>query len=552
MGLFSRKPSVASSPAPAQKMMTVATRSYLFDSPEKATQFMASAQTSQSHHRNDLISFLQLNHLAGQYGGELVRSSTGRESLVYGYLPLLADADRDYLVGRDPTAMMFASTPWDDIWGGFPTTYIDTIDAYFSEQLALGLLFALQAAYQEFYLHGGALVYLETTGPSESKLARGDRPLRWCFVPASLVVDQDAGPSGYILTDPSEKSPLLDHGIEYISIYPTQADKIRGTPIRVHGSKIIPINLDPKHQKWWRCPPSKIPFNAIHDTLWELRDLIFSRVRAHFQASPIIVDVDLSEEAQRIVAWENMSEDKRKEIASQMEAEIANYNSGAKTTFAPVMGLKMRRLEAADLPDPREDIMLLSSRLSHGSPFPVKMVLASTKGASDTEDQDILTYASRLQRYRNTWGHKHLSKSLLMGQIMGASGLRLQEPFFLPPPSQIEKDWPLIRVLSPRDSAFVEKTDTAIYRESQEMSLLPPTRIQRKFAKDPRYQIPLWLASKGRKTDGTSADPVPISPAGGQGSEAHTRSIVQEEIEEHETEAERRATQESKQEAPHA
>lgn len=506
--LFRRKPS----------RVVVATRSFVFGDMESAQQFQAQMSTGYGSRgvgsRRAWSAFAESASIAARYGGHMFRSTSGRELHVYGYEQEITQSTRSYLFNRDPTAAMFIEKPWADMWNGFPRTFIPQVDDYFAEQQALGLLTALQASYQEWYQEGGAFIMLETDGDPKTRLSRSERPLGWCFIPAEHVVNEFEGEHRYYLTGQDNVDPLLDHGIEFVSLYPTESARAENQPIVVHGSRLIPINLDARFQKWWRTP--NIPLNRIYDSLWELRDIIFSRVRGHFQGDPIVVDVDISEDAQKLMNFGEMSKTERDAMSAMVEQSILDYNTGAKSSFAPVMGFKLRRLGAAQLPDPKEDVMMLSSRLSHGSVFPVKMVLASTKGSSDVGDQDLLIYSGNIQNVRNVWGYKHLSKALLMGRVMGVNGLRMQDPHEMPPPTDIE--WPTLRPLTPRDAAFTENTDIKIYRQAQEAGLIPPPRLLRKFSQDPRYQKPLWLAARGRDINGKSMDPKPA--AGGGGSDA--------------------------------
>lgn len=493
---------------------TIASRSFVFPDMGSAKQFQAEMLAGNaSNSRSTWMAYADSSFLAGKYGGQMFRSSTARELRVYGYQAQILENDRQYLFARDPTAAMFIEKPWTDMWNGFPQSYITEVDTYFSEQLALGLLSAFQAAYQEYYQEGGGCILLETDGDPATPLRRGERPLAWTFIPANAIVDDEQGPNGYVLASTNNTDRLLDHGIEYLSVYPTELARTQQTPLTVHGSRIIPVNLDPRKQKWWRTP--NVPLHRIYDTLWELRDIIFSRARAHFQGDPIVVDVDLSSDAQKALNFGEMDKEQRDAMSEMVETSILDYNAGSKSTFAPVMGFKMRRLGSAQLPDPKEDVMMLSSRLAHGSVFPVKMVLASTKGSTDVGDQDLLIYQGNLQNIRNTWGYKHISRALLMGQVMGANSLRMMGQHDLPAPQELV--WPMLRPLSPRDAAFTDKTDVLIYREAQEAGLVPPARLLRKFAQDIRYPIPLWLAARGRDTDGKNTDVAALKEPGAAG-----------------------------------
>lgn len=515
-----REPSMDAAPkAAAAPKVELARKSFVFPSMEAAEKFQASMQAGYygsglTAPRSVWSLYGDAASVAGSYGGTMFRSSYGRELRVYGYQQAVYESDREYLFDRDPTAAMFVEQ-YNHVWNGLPQTYVPEIDAYFSEQTGMGLLIALQAAYQEYWQEGGAFLYLETDRDPSKRLTRGERPVAWCFLPAKCIVDDMQDPAnGPLLAKRGNIDALLDHGIEEISFYATEEARAAGQPTRVHGSRLIPVNLDPRKQRWWRT--NHVPMHRVYDTLWELRDIIFSRSRAHFQGDPIVVDVDISADAQKALNFQEMSDTERTEMSQMAEQAIVDYNTGAKTSFAPVMGFKMRRLGAAQLPDPKEDVMMLSSRLSHGSIYPVKYVLASTKGSTDVSDQDILILQGRVQDVRNVWAYKHLSKILLMGQVMGVNGLRMQEQFNLPHPKDL--DWPMLRPLSPRDAAFTEKTDAAIARELQEASLEMPARLRRKFPERKDRPIPLWLAAKGRDLDGESLDPTPAP--GGAGGEA--------------------------------
>lgn len=520
--VFTSGPAAGAPPVPAgPPRREIAKRSFVFSDMESAERFQATMQAgmapgSLSAPRSSWEWYNDAPAIAEQYGGRLFRSTYGREVRVYGYQQKIYAVDRDYLMARDTTARMFIHQ-YNDAWNGLPLTYVPEIDAYFGDQMALGLDIALRAGYQGYYMEGGCFVMLETTGDPMKRLSRGERPLGWTFLPAASIIDDPTNPAnGYLLVEPGTPGsvdPLLDHKIEFIAYFATEEDRTRGKPTWVHGSRLIAINLDEMHQRWWRTPV--VPFDAMYDDLWNLRDIIFSRSRGHFQGDPIVVEVDLSEPAMKVLELEGMDEPQRTAMSQQAEQAVVDFNTGAKTSFAPVMGFKLKRLGAAQLPDPKEDVMMLSSRLSHDSTYPVKYVLASTKGSTDVSDQDILTRAGNLQNVRNTWGVKHLRKALLMGQVMGVNGLRMQEQFALPHTDEMK--WPLVRPLSPRDAAFTEKTDIVIYREAQEAGLQPPVRLQRKFPQDPRYSIPLWLAARGRGVDGKNLDVSPDKEPGSAG-----------------------------------
>jgi hypothetical protein len=488
-----------------------ATRSFLFHSMEDANNFRASVESARFQ-SGDLVSYLQTHSYASRYNGTFFRSTMGREAFVYGYAPIIYRNDREYLVERDPTAAMLIEDQWTTLWNGLPATYVPEIDAYLAEQSNIGLTMALQAGYQEYYQEGGAIIYCETGADPESPLSRGERPIRWRFIPAWRIMDTAFGGFGYALVQPGPDAlnPLLDHGIEYLTVYLTESDQRHAIRTKLHGTRFFPVNLDPRYQDWWRS--AHTPFHRVYDTLWDMRDLIFARVRAGFQGDPIVVDVDLSADAQAVMNLAGMTQAQRDQMSSDAEAAIRAYDTGAKTTFAPVLGLKMRRLGAAQLPDPAQDYAALGARLSHGSIYSVKEILASTKGNMDSGDQDILHKAAKVTNIRHTWGYKHLCKVLLMGRVMGASSLRMQPIHDMPPPGEL--DWPLIRPLTPRDAAFTQKTDALVYREAQEAGLKPPARLQRLFEQDPRYPMPLWLAARGRNVDGTNTDVDPRNEPG--------------------------------------
>lgn len=514
----------AAPPAGPGRMM-LARRSFIFPDMDAAQQFQVRMQ---SGYRGDRLTaprdvwswYNEAPGIAHDYGGQMFRSTYGREVRVYGYQQSIYTTDREYLFDRDPTAGMLVEQ-YNKVWNGLPLSYIPEVDAYFAEQIALGLLVSLQAGYQEYWQEGGAFVYCETDRDPLKRVARGERPVAWHFLPAHCIIDNMEDPEhAPLLRAQGNVDPLLDHGIEELSFWPSQQAKDADQPLRVHGSRLIAVNLDPRKQRWWRT--NHVPFNRAYDTLWELRDIIFSRTRAHFQGDPIVVDVDITEEAQKLLGFAEMDQKQRDDMSAAAEQAVIDYNSGSKTSFAPVMGFKMRRLGAAQLPDPKEDVMMLSSRLAHSSGiYPVKYVLASTKGSSDVSDQDILILQGNIQDVRHVWGYKHLAKALLMGQVMGVNGLRMQGSHNLPHPREL--DWPMLRPLSPRDAAFTEKTDASIARELQEASLVLPARLRRKFPEDTRRPIPLWLAARGRGLDGESLDPVPTGGGSSGGAGASSR-----------------------------
>lgn len=496
---------------PKPRMVPLGQRSFAFKTMDEAKGFMAH-MSGWSGGGDTMMQFLQTTRYAAQFGGVMVRSTTGREVFTYGYAPNIYANDREYLLQRDPTAKMFVEMPWSVMWNGLPRSFIEPIDTYLAEMAARGLLLALQGSYQEYYQNGGALVYCETTTRSPSqRLQRGERPIRWHVIPAHRIVDKADGDDRYILA--TKRDPLVEHGIQSICVYLTEEDREDEKPTRLHGSRFFPVNLDPRAQGWWRTP--RIPFNAIYDTLWEMRDLIFSRIRANFQGNPIVVDVDISADAQKVLNFDNVDDEELAKEAQAVEQGIVDFSTGGKQSFAPVMGYKLRRLGPADTPDAKEDVALLGARLAHGSLFSVKQVIASTKGNVDVGDQDILTFAGNVQNYRNTHGHGHLSRVVLMGRVMGANGLRMQDAHELPPATDLE--WPLIRMLTPRDQSFVEKTEFAMAAGGWEKAIRVPARIDRKFPQDRSVPLAPWLAAKGRKRDGTSADPQPSSASGSSG-----------------------------------
>lgn len=453
----------------------------------------------------DFISPARFSLLAHEHGGRWLHSQDGREINVYQRLPIVLQKTRDYLVYRDDTAKMLAWQPAYDALAAPPRTFNDTIDSFLRfNWTTLGLGSAAIAARANSYYTGGSLLYLRAAGSPESPLQRGDRWFGWEHIPADLVIDEPNDAENGIEFEFEADAPLTSaprHGIQSISFHLSRDDKARGAdPIRVHGSRIIPYNEDPESKSWrtWR-----VPLDAHIDTLSDFRDVAASRSRGHFQGDPIIAEFDLSKDAIEALSLTTLSGDDLDNAEDETNEAMRRFRTFLTDGLGLNRGISYKRLGSADLLDPTPDFDWLAAKLSHNEPLTAEHIKASTKGSRSAGAEHTLEYEGNLRRrLQEAHWNPIIAHLLRMAQRTQQFGITRNLAADLPP-----LVWPRLMIQSPRDDAFTESQKVRTLLTADDLGRLGTPELEATFPRNPSVELPSRFALRGKKLDGTDAQP---------------------------------------------
>lgn len=406
------------------------------------------------------------NHLfevmATKWNGHITttRSHSGRELAVYHRQRHIYPQDREYLLERDPTAKLILKRVAQDSWWKLPRTYDEQIDSFFRTLRNLGFNAKAEAADIRQRLAGYSFLFIVAPGNTDMPLSRNAPWKGFDYIDGDNIVE------GSIVYAKDKSHPLLkQHGIEWLDV--KQAD---GDPVTIHGSRLIAFCEDVETREL----PGGVPvLDVVHDDLWALRDVLFGQEQAQIQGDPIVVSVDL--EANFATT---------PEADADINKEMAEMSLGHRQSFSPVEGLIIERLGSIKLDDPSHIIKALYSRISNGllGFFPINMLVASSRGSEQVTDQDRMDYASNVTIRNEKFVLPILAHLLELGKWSGMVAKRAELP---------EMEWPELRILNPRERAYVESTKATTLLRASQAGYHPDPWVMRGMTPRPGGILPL-------------------------------------------------------------
>lgn len=401
-------------------------------------------------------------NLVDQHQGRLTATSStrGRERKVYQRQQIIYQQDRDYLFDRDPTTEFIVSKAAEASWWKLPRTFDAEIDRFFRKLRALGLNTKAEASDIKQRLYGWSMLFIVAPGDKSSRLMRNAPWHGFDYIDAPAIIPES------IVFDTSGDPLLKQHGIHSFEI--VRADGERET---IHGSRVILFREDVLARD---LPGGRSVIDVIHDDLWSLRDVLFAQEQAQMQGDPIVVSVDLEHNFQA-----------NTESEQDFDAEMKEMKTGHRQAFSTVEGLIIERLGSVSLDDPTHILRALYSRISNGTKnfYPIGMLIASSRGSEQVTDQDRMDFASNVVMRNQKFVLPILDDIVERAKWSGMLGKDAEIPE--------DVEWPDLRVLNPRERAYVYNTNaTAILRAAQ-AGKVPPRWVTAGFTNRPGGILPV-------------------------------------------------------------
>lgn len=466
-------------------------------SARRAIQDIATAG-QQLGRRPTLAEFTEMfNGSVGSYEGDVIgvpRSTSQRETRVYGYQDRIRSRDYYYLSCRDPTTYMLLDKPALDTWCRMPMAFDPMWDDWLQRLTVLGL--PAVARYADFCSNrdGGGFLYINASGDVSKRLKRGDYWFGFDFIPLSSLAAKPPTSSDpaytyleqAIIYDESGDPLLQQHGIESLAFFATEKDRERNEPTIVHGSRIVSFCPDPIS----RYIVSASRLEPVYDDLWNLRDVVYALKRAQLGGNPIVIEIDS----------ENFDFDEEK--AAEAEDEFKEFEDGHLQAFSPLYGSKMKRIGSANLDDAENIVSLLASRISNAIGIPFNMVVSTSKGSVKVEDGDYIAWESYVAQRRAVYAEPIMSQ---LAKAASASGELRQRPN-LPDFPVGRLRWPHLRTLNAKDEALMVKNYATIIKTAYQSGRLAPEWVLRQFPKNLEPIDPELVLPNAPKAEDPNAD----------------------------------------------
>lgn len=401
-------------------------------------------------------------NLVEQHNGRLTATSStrARERKVFQRQAIVYQQDRDYLFDRDPTAEFLISKAPEACWWKLPRTYDAEIDGFIRKLRNLGFNPKAEAADIKQRTHGWSLLFIVAPGDKGTPLPRNRPWAGFDYIDAPAIVPES------IVYDTSGDPLLKQHGI--LSLEVLRAD---GERELVHGSRFRLFREDLLARE---VPGGRSMLDVVYDDLWSLRDVLFAQEQAQVQGDPIVVSVDLEH-----------NYTVNPETQADIEAESKEMKSGHRQAFSPTEGLIIERLGSVSLDDPTHIIRTLYSRIANGTRnfYPINMIVASSRGSEQVTDQDRMDFASNVVMRNEKFVLPILTDLL---DLAKHSGMVSRSAEF---PEDVE--WPDLRVLNPRERAYVESTKATALLRAQQSGYLPDKWVMKGMSPRPGGILPL-------------------------------------------------------------
>lgn len=454
---------------------------FLFNDVQSAKQFLLDLDNESR--RADANSLTQLSRgridsaVRDNQGTWSHVSSHRKEIFVHNRQDAIYPEDLLYLHTRDPTVHGINRRVPEDTWFKLPDTTVDEIDDFFAQLTRLRFVQKIIEADTAQRRDGSSFLYINASGQDPSQpLQPEDEIFGFQVIPADRVVENSVIPT-------ESTNPLLSqHGFEQIEIYgdPSVAkddddsivdisdpDIDFGGKTTIHGSRLLLLKEDQETDRWTGRPK----IEPCYDEIWDWRDIIWAQTNAQFEGNPIAVKIDseemfgLDEEAEELI-----------------QQEMEEFVSGVGQVFSPIQGVDIKRVGQSELDDPLTNLRSIASRIATACEFTAGQLLAMSRGAEQVTDQDILTYASEIEKRRFHFAVPLLQHMVFIAQFLGMLPRDTEMP--------LEVHWPNLRTLSPRERAYVHNTSSMALDRALTWNRELPREIERMFPEKEGSTVP--------------------------------------------------------------
>lgn len=407
------------------------------------------------------------DRMVTQAGGITSWSASQKELRVYEHDITPYAQSRYYLEDRDEVAWEIATGFAQRMWEDYPLlndprhkTFLGTLeDAMFLQTMASVESMARR--------DGLAYIYRRASGLASEPLRRGDRTVSFSPIHRGQI------PDTMIEKHRGEDPLLIQHGIERVVIESKDAAG-KGVKTEVHGHRLYPVYRNQGRGFLW----------PTYDSLWYMKDLLFSLLMAQKQGNPIVVRVDAK---WLELVGEDLTEPEMAKLRDDVKNQTAKIQSMGKGSYEPLKGLIVERAGATDLDDPTPTIRLLANKISLVAGIAAARI-HGLETLTDDDRDDELTWMHSARKN----GARPIYRFMLdVARLTGDVPVRTPG---LPP--QIR--WPYGRLLNPREEAYVlGKSVSSLKQAAQTGRLLPP-EIDEMFPKitqefEPRFILPTPL-----------------------------------------------------------
>lgn len=384
-----------------------------------------------------ILSNTVLDVLAQTNGGNPffnAESSDQRETNLYDYKRTIHPQDRWYLAERDPTGIAVIHKMPNMLWRRFPTitagigTGLSTSSAeafnnYFALLRKLGYLNAARQAHKMARRDGGAFVYRVAPGNLDEPLPRDTRIRGYRTIPLHAIpiegVLMHPNPDGVPLIEQHGIASLLVRGTRTVN-RPSDAqdsdallnNAAQFREVEVHGTRLEYFAPTEDHDK--RNIVHASILDAIHDDLWNFRDILATTTRGIIQGNPIVADVNIKDGFSLQVPADIQGTDE--DPITVLQDEMEDYQGFGRDSFSPIEGITLRRVGAAEVEVPPDLVRALVGRIAGAAGLPVGKIFPTSRGSEQVTDQDQADMAGFMHELGDNYAHAHLQHQVDVGR----------------------------------------------------------------------------------------------------------------------------------------
>lgn len=432
-------------------------RSAIFSGPNAARQMSDWLMNWVGPNRSSLLHSLReaslFDRAVTDAGGLTSFSATRRETRVYEHDAYPYDSSRTYLEDRDAIAWAITTGFAEKMWLTFPRSADPRHRDFFAKLDEVQFLQSMMDAEAMARRDGTAYVYIRASGRPDEPLQRGD--VIHGFSPIGQWQIKTHNIERHRGNDPI----LMRHGMEKVVVETNAKDEPHFTD--VHGHRIIRLTRNRGRGYLW---PS-------YDDLWYFKDILFSLRMSQYAGNPIKMEVDAK---WLEMVGEDLTEPEMADLKKDAEDQTAKIQSGHKSSYEPIKGILISRVGASGLDDPMPVLHALASRLALVSGISSNRLLASSKGSVQVTDEDRIDemttiYERQLVDARDVYTHL-----LLLARMTNMVPART-------PTLPLDVKWPYVRILNPREVAYVKKSNVSILKTALDAGHWPDEEIMEGF-----------------------------------------------------------------------